>query len=119
MRLIVAGSRDFKDYELLEREVLKFIKKHKEVDESVEVISGRARGADKLGEVFADKFGLKKHIKPADWDKHGRAAGFIRNREMVSEATHCICFWDRKSSGTKNTIQLSEEKGIPLCVIEF
>lgn len=102
MKLIIAGSRDFKDYDFLEQRVLSFIKRHRVDKEPVEIVSGGARGADRLGEKFAKKFSLVVHRMPAEWDKHGRAAGHIRNGEMAEIATHCIVFWDGRSRGTQD-----------------
>lgn len=99
MKLIIAGSRSFNNYDKLEKEVLKFLKQHKRKGEEVQIISGHARGADRLGERFADKFGLKKIIMPAEWEKYGQSAGFIRNKKMVKAGTHCLCFWNGISSG--------------------
>lgn len=113
MKLIIAGSRNFTDYERLEKEVIKFLKYNREYQgEPIEIISGCARGADKLGIQFGEKFGLEIHKMPADWNAHGKAAGHIRNREMAKIGTHCICFWDGKSSGTKGMIELAKKKNL-------
>ena len=44
---------------------------------------------------------------PADWDKYGKAAGFIRNEQMAQNADALVVFWDGKSRGTKNMIELA------------
>lgn len=119
MKLIIAGSRDFKDYNLIEQKVLGFIKRHRTENESVEIISGRARGADSLGEKFADKFGLKKHLMPAEWNKYGKAAGFRRNGEMAKIATHCILFWDGESRGTENMTEIAKKNGLIFEVVKY
>lgn len=109
MKLIIAGSRGFRDYDRLEKETLQFLKKHKHRGEEVEIISGRARGADRLGERFANRFGLRIIQMPADWTKHGRAAGMIRNRAMADAATHALLFWNGVSPGTQGMKKLSEK----------
>lgn len=119
MRLIIAGSRDFNNYDFLEKEVLKFIKNVREEKEIVEIISGCARGADKLGEIFADKFSLTKHLMPADWKKYGRAAGMIRNEDMAKKGSHCICFWNRESTGTYNMIKTAKEYSLVVKVVHY
>jgi len=120
MNLIIAGSRSFTDYGRLEKEVLSFLKEHKAKNEKVSIISGRAKGADTLGEKFADKFGLEKILMPAEWEKYGKAAGHIRNRVMRGMATHCMVFWDGKSPGSKNMIDItSEVKSVKLKVVEI
>lgn len=119
MKLIIAGSRDFTNYSFLERHVLRFIKKHRKGKEHIEIISGQARGADKLGEKFADKYNLKKHLMPANWLVYGNSAGYIRNIEMASKASHVICFWDGKSLGTKHMIKTAKGHNLVYEVINL
>jgi len=119
MILIIAGSRNFNDFDFLETEVLKFLKKYKEEKDPLEIVSGNANGADKLGEKFAKKYGLKIHYKPANWKEYGKSAGMIRNKEMVDMSTHCICFWDGKSPGTKNMIDIAGKEGLIVSVIKI
>lgn len=115
MKLIIAGGRDFSDYDLLTREVETLI-----VGEShVEIVSGGAKGADRLGEFFAIDHDLPIKRFPADWDKYGKAAGFKRNSEMADYADHCICFWDGKSKGTGHMINLANNKGLVVTVVNY
>ena len=72
MKVVIAGSRDITDYDIL----LKAIKECP--FEITEVISGRARGVDTLSEQFAEDYGLKLHPFPADWKRLRNAAGPIR-----------------------------------------
>ena len=97
-KLIIAGSRSFNDYDKLKSEVMNFIV---EIDEIPIIISGTAKGADKLGERFAEEYELEVDLYPANWNEYGKRAGPIRNEEMAKNATHCIVFWDGKSSGSK------------------
>ena len=119
MRLIIAGSRDFNDYEFLEAQVLAFIKRHRKNNEPVEIISGGARGADRLGEKFADRFTLTKNVVPAEWDKYGKSAGYRRNQEMADIASHCIVLWDGKSRGTGHMLDLARQKKLVLEIVQF
>ena len=116
MNLIIAGSRDFTDYDVLEREVYKFINMNKALPKDILIISGTARGADRLGELFAYNHGISFIRMPADWNKHGKAAGYVRNREMAQVATHCIVFWDGKSKGTKNMIDIAKDANLSLYI---
>lgn len=116
MKLIIAGSRGFADYDLLEQSVKHFIVDNIEIGELLTIISGTAKGADKLGEEFATKHNLPLILKPADWNKHGKSAGYKRNEEMAQIATHCIAFWDGESKGTKHMIDLCKKYNI-LCHI--
>lgn len=114
MKLIIAGTRTFTDYTLLREKVLEYIG-----NRSVEIVSGTASGADKLGERFAKEFGFAVKRFPADWDKHGKAAGPIRNEEMANYATDCLVFWDGESRGTKSMINLANVYHLNLKVIMF
>ena len=86
LRIIIAGSRNFNDYEFLKREVLNIVKYDNRPKEYVKIISGCARGADTLGERFAKEFGLEVKKFPADWDGLGKRAGYVRNAEMAKFA---------------------------------
>ena len=110
MKVILAGSRTITDYEELCSAILlaNF--------EITEVVSGKAKGVDTLGERFAKEFGLPVKEFPANWDKYGRSAGHIRNEEMAKYAEACICLWDGKSRGTKSMIHLSEKYNLKLYV---
>jgi len=105
MKVIIAGSRGFSDYELLKAE-LNILIHHKKVEE---VVSGTANGADKLGEKWAKEYSFNVKQFPADWNKFGKRAGYIRNEEMAKYATHCVVFWDGKSKGSKHMIDLAKK----------
>lgn len=95
MKLIVAGGRDWADRDRT-RCVLDDIREVLEYDIE-EVVSGGARGADALGEEWARDRKIPVKVFSPDWDKHGRAAGPIRNREMAAYAAEggdggCVLF---------------------------
>lgn len=112
MKLIIAGTRTFDDYGLL----CESIDRMNGVEE---IISGGASGADSLGELYAKANELSIKRFPADWNKHGKSAGYIRNKEMAEYATHCIVFWDGISKGSKHMIDLAKEKGLTTTVILY
>lgn len=117
-RVIVAGSRHFNDYALLERK-LDAIFLHSKPEE-VAIISGCCEGADTLGERYARERGMSLIQCPAMWKAFGRLrAGYIRNGLMADIATHLVAFWDGKSTGTKMMIEIAEAKGLPVRVIRF
>lgn len=115
MKCIIAGGRKFKDAILLKKEVDDFRDTH----DITEIVSGHALGADSLGEAYANFYGIKLTIFKADWDTYGRAAGPIRNKQMIDYADAIIVFWDGKSRGTKNDIDLAKEKGIILKIVRY
>ena len=117
-RVIIAGCRDFQDYALL-KEKCEYYLQNKLQSDNVIIVSGHASGADSLGERFAQEHGLQIELHPADWAKHGRAAGPIRNKEMASVADALIAFWDGQSRGTKNMIDQAREKGLKIAIIKY
>jgi hypothetical protein len=100
IRVIIAGSRKFNDYQLLEKKMNKLLANYK--PEEIEIISGGAFGADCWGEYYAGERGIKKRVFLADWNTYGRSAGPRRNEEMAKYGTHCAVFWDGMSYGTRN-----------------
>lgn len=85
----------------------------------VEIVSGCAVGADKLGERYAQERGFQIKRFPAEWSLHGKAVGFIRNEEMAKYSDALIAFWDGVSRGTKHTIDLAEKHGLKIKVCYF
>lgn len=83
------------------------------------LVSGGCHGADTIAENFAKKRGLDCIIHPADWDTHGKSAGYIRNKLIVRDADRVIAFQLENSKGTQNTIDLARKKGIPVRVISY
>ncbi len=116
-KVIIAGGRDFNNYELLKTKCDYYLSNLDNAE--IVVISGAARGADSLGEQYAKERGYKIDSHPADWDKYGKSAGYRRNKEMVDIASAAICFWDGKSKGTKHTIDLCKDKGIPYKIVKY
>jgi len=119
MKIIIAGGRDFAYYALLSREVKKFILDHNGEPGKVHIISGKARGADTLGEQFAKEWKFPVIEMPADWDKYNNAAGRIRNEQMAKIASHAIIFWDGKSSGSGNMIENTLKYNLTTRVIRY
>lgn len=105
MKVVIAGSRNFNDLKTLTRVCNHYLKNQK----TIEVVSGTAKGADRLGEAYAYSKGYKLTRFPADWDSHGQGAGIIRNREMAEYADAVIVFWDGHSRGTANMIKVAGE----------
>ena len=110
-KVIIAGTRDFADYELL-KEKCDAILSNKRDDSNIVIVSGTARGADRLGERYARERGYRIERYPADWDRDGNSAGPIRNAKMADNANALIAFWDGRSRGTKNMIDTAKAKGL-------
>lgn len=125
LNIIIAGSRDFDDYELLKSEVIRIIKEAGDVEKHIRIISGGGIGADRLGEQFASGLGYDIERFPADWDRYGKQAGFLRNVEMAEAAVQggndgrLIAFWDGVSKGTRHIIDTAIKYGLITHVIHF
>ena len=106
MKVIIAGGRDYHNYETLLEAITEA-----QFDITT-VVSGGANGVDALGERYADEMNKELNVFNADWETHGRAAGPIRNRKMAENAEALIAIWDGQSRGTKNMIETATKKGL-------
>jgi hypothetical protein len=114
-RVVVAGSRSFADFGLLCERLDVFLSQRSEVV----IVSGGARGADRLGERYAALRGLPVERFPADWARYGRSAGFRRNKAMAEQADAVVLFWDGQSPGTAQMLSLAQSRGLPVRVVLF
>ena len=114
-KIIIAGSRSFDDYTLLEQRLDCYLA-HKT---DIEIVSGTASGADKLGERYAISHNIPIKRFPADWNTFGRSAGYRRNKQMAEYADACVVFWDGTSRGTQHMINLANEAGIALRIVKY
>ena len=112
-KLIIAGGRDFNDYELLQNTILPLL------PSITEIVSGTCRGADQLGERFAHEHNIPIKQFPANWNLYGKSAGPRRNEQMAQYADACIVFWDGTSSGTKHMIKMATDYKLPLKIIKY
>lgn len=128
-RLIIAGSRGFTNYPLLES----YCKHVLQNRSNIEIVSGTAKGADQLGEKFAIKHNLGLKSFPAPWhdiqgkpdnvirtrsngQKYWNGAGMFRNRQMAEYADALVVFWDGKSRGTGAMVNLAKQLGLKVKV---
>ena len=121
VRIIIAGSRNFCDYNLLATSVKEYLDT---LDNSnIVIISGAARGADQLGEQFANEYRIQVKRFPANWNLYGKSAGPIRNRQMAEYAGEgrgiLFAFWDGRSRGTYSMIDLAKKLGLEIHIINF
>ena len=111
MKVVIAGSREYTNYGEAEAFIAACIS---EIAGEPVFVSGCCRGADQIGERFAEKHGFAVERCPADWNRYGRKAGPIRNKQMAEMADFVICFWDGKSKGTKSMIDCAVRAGKPV-----
>ena len=110
MKLIIAGSHSFRDYQLLCQTLAP------ERPRITQVITGGARGADQLGYRWAWKHQVKHQLFRADWERFGKSAGVRRNFQMAQAGDVLLAFWDGQSPGTRHLIMYMQQLGKP-CVI--
>ena len=109
MKVAVIGSRGFNDYELVVKTLSNL--------HITLLVSGGAKGADTLGEKYANEHDIPTLIFKPDWETHGKAAGMIRNTTIVDNSDIVVAFWDGESSGTKDSITKAEKKGKKVIII--
>jgi YspA, cpYpsA-related SLOG family len=117
LKVIIAGGRDFNDYELLTKSLEKILSNYE--SKYIEIVSGMCRGADLLGIKYAETKGISIREFPADWNKYGNRAGPIRNRQMAEYADALVVFWDGKSRGTKSMINEAENNELKTRIIKY
>ncbi len=117
--VIIAGCRTYSDYQEAKDYILSCLKISETADQ-ITILSGGCKGADCLGERFAKENGFSLERYLPDWKKYGKAAGPIRNKQMVDVCHQVICFWDGKSKGTKSLIQYAKksEKTVDIKLID-
>jgi hypothetical protein len=120
-KVIVAGSREFSDYELLRNNLDTLLRNRIKDGYSITIVSGGARGADLLGEQYAKERGYWIEVWKADWDKHGKSAGYIRNIEMAIHAEALVAFsmLPVGSLGTNHMIKIATERQLDVRIINF
>ena len=117
MKIVIAGSRNFNNYDFLENKINELIK-NKQID-ITEIVSGKAKGADFLGEKYASLNNISIKEFPANWNLYGKKAGFLRNQEMGNYADVLIAFWDGNSKGTKHMIDYMKSLKKQVFVFNF
>lgn len=117
--VLVSGKRDFTDYVRFQN-ILDESLAH--INDRIIIVEGGAKGADALAKQYA----IERHYEfiefPADWDKYGKAAGVIRNDEMVNfikdKSCKALFFWDGQSRGTGDCLRRAKRAGIK-CEINY
>lgn len=112
-RVVVAGSRDYTDYSEAKAYIDFWVKELRK-QYTLVFLSGGCRGADMLGERYANENGFAIERYPADWQKYGKSAGPKRNLQMAQNCDYVICFWDGKSRGTASMICYAKELNKPI-----
>lgn len=112
MKILVCGGRDYFDIPRLEKELNKYLAP------DLVIIQGDARGADGLAKTWCKKLGVKCLSFPADWDKYGKRAGYIRNVQMLNEGKPDLVIAFPGGKGTEMMTKLAEAAGTPVVKID-
>lgn len=116
-RIIIAGGRDFIDERLALDELDKITPGL--VAEEIQIISGGANGADKIGINIAQNHNTNLAIFPAQWATHGKSAGYKRNYLMAQNADVLLAFWDGESKGTGHMIDIARTANLEVHVVIY
>lgn len=118
-KVIIAGSREFDNYDMLKEKCDKILSRKVNEGEEIVIVSGAAKGADTLGEKYAEEKGYKIERYPANWDKYGKRAGYLRNKKMAEVSNACIVFLSSKAEnkGSKMIISIATEEKLLIRVI--
>lgn len=113
MKVLVCGSREWDDVHRIDVRL-------EQLGRGTTVIHGAARGADRIAGGVATSLGYTVREFPADWRGQGKAAGVIRNLEMLDQKPDLVLAFQRSgSTGTQHTIDEARKRGIPVEVIRY
>lgn len=112
----IAGSRTYCNYEVFERRLNELVATHGWTIDAI--VSGGAQGVDKMAERYAKEHKLKMQVLPANWQKYGKSAGYIRSVDIVNLSDVVVAFPTPDSKGTRHTITIAKEKKKPVYVFE-
>jgi hypothetical protein len=108
MKVLVCGSRNWTNVAAIRRELSKLPK-------DSEIVHGGARGADRIAGKIASELGLQVSVFYADWERHGRAAGFVRNGQMIDYGPDLVLAFSEdlsQSHGTADTVRRAQSSRI-------
>ena len=111
VKIAVIGGRDFGDYDLLSEILRK--------EDPCIIISGGAKGADKLAQRYADRHNIAIIEYAPEYNKYGRSAPIVRNKIIVEQSDKIIAFWNGQSKGTANVIELAKRTGKDVRVVRY
>ena len=114
MRVLVCGGRDYNNADYMQ----KVLDDMHAATPFTMLIYGMARGADDLAKIWAAARGISRLGYPADWGKHGRAAGPIRNKEMLTKGKPDLVIAFPGGSGTRNMIKQARAANVSVCALD-
>ena len=109
-KIAIVGGRTFDMKEYMHGVLIHLIATGA-IENNLTLVCGEAKGADSVGRVLFEEVTLPIESYPADWDKYGKSAGYIRNAEMAEMCDVAVAFWDGESRGTKHMIDAVRKLG--------
>lgn len=110
--MAIVGSRTFADYALLERTMA-------DLPRPSSIVSGGGKGADTLGAQYARAHDIPLVELLPDWKQYGKAAGMLRNSDIVKAADVVVAFWDGQSPGTRDSLAKATKAGKRVLIVKF
>jgi len=117
MRILVCGGREYTDWDAFNDALYWICSKIGDGAKETTIISGKARGADSLAIRFAHEYGTNLECYPADWESYGKAAGFIRNQQMLDDGKPDRVVAFPGGRGTADMIRRSHKAGVEVTVV--
>lgn len=118
MKLLIAGSRGFKDEKRMFDELVLLIKSGV-IDSSVELVTDRSRGASLVGYKLFKQMDKPIHVIKARWNELGERAGYVRNQEITHACNRALIFWNGRSGSIKHLIGFMTKVGKPFTVVRY
>jgi hypothetical protein len=112
-RILVCGGREYNDWGRVRKTLDAALEGARAAGKVVVIIHGNARGADLLADQYAREKSLGVIPFPADWDTHGKRAGFIRNKQMLDEGKPHAVIAFPGGIGTRMMVGLAKRYNIP------
>lgn len=118
-RILVTGSRDWQDSQRLYRILGEYVRGAESVGLQPIIVHGGARGADAIADLYGLDYSVIRKVFHADWKNKGRAAGPLRNQQMVDYGVDiCLAFMNEGSKGTADCVRRAKSAGVPTVVFK-
>lgn len=115
MRILVCGGRNFDNSKLFFDTMMEHVGQC--MPEHITIIEGGARGADRMAQSFAKHNGCQLETYKANWDKYGKGAGYIRNKQMAVEGKPDLVIAFPGGKGTSSMIDIAIQQGIEVVLV--
>lgn len=114
MIVLVCGSRTWEDVWTIQDALCGLQVEH---DADLEIIHGGANGADRFADEICRDYGIRQRVFRPNWNKYGKRAGIVRNRQMLDEEPDLVLAFTNGTAGTQYTIDSARGREIPVIVV--